>query len=351
MIFWISILVLLLIYPSKKQGICLYFFVIVALISAIRYDIGYDYINYLDIIIGNYDYDVAYDRLEFLPKFMINLSRSTQFSQLFFIITSILIIGGVAYFINKESNNKKMSILIFMCIPLFFWSSLSIIRQMMAVTFGLLMIKNVFDENKYKSIFYFLLAILSHNSAYILILTFLAKKIKFKKYVYLILFVLSFALYPLFYKLLANYGNFFLFEHALLYVDLNEDLKGNTSIWILFNVIFLLLYIILYEAKKLDKQNSYYFNIFFIGIVLFNVFSPVAVLAGRLSIYFTISLIVILPNLVQKKSGLTKSLFTIGVYIVGVMLYIYTIFLATSSFEKGLTIKDPYCPYKTVLLK
>ena len=348
MVFWIILLALLLIYPTDKKGICIYFFVIVGTISAIRYNIGYDYANYVDVIEGNYMYDITYDRLEVIPKILIWLTKMTGHTQSFFVMTSYAIIGIMAYYIYKNSGNKKLSIMLFMSVPLFFWSSLSIVRQLLAVCIGLLMMMSIYEGKIKKALIFYVLAVLSHNSAYVLILAFLAKKIDVSSKIYLVIYIASFTLFSVFYGLILKYGEIFIFERALLYVEMNEELKGNTSLWILFNLIYIAMYFVI-KIKSLGPQSKYYYTLFYIGVILFNVFSPVAVLAGRLSLYFLVVIITLLPNVIIVRFKQTRRLVNMLVYIVCIVLYVYTLHLATSSYEKGITVKDPYCPYKTVL--
>ena len=100
-----------------------------------------------------------------------------------------------------------------------------------------------------------------------------------------------------------------------------------------------------------DSKIRYYYNIVFMGLIIYNVLSPAAVLAGRLSIYFTLPLIVLLPNILYYSSNSYIRLRTIKacISILFIILYIYTLNLATTSFMSKITDKDPYCPYKTVL--
>lgn len=349
MIFWLILLAVFIAYPSKGKGICLFFFIVVGFICAIRYEIGYDYNNYMSFIKGTYDYDISYDRLEPLGKVLIELAVYFDFPQLFFIITSIIIYGSVAYFIRSESDDFKLSIIIFMSIPAFFWDSLSIIRQFLAVSCALMMFMCVYKGKIKTSIIFFILAILSHNSAYLLVLTYFAKYINFSKKIYVAIFIASFFLFFIMEILIVRYSDFAIFKQANLYILLKDNLSGGSKMIYLYDIIFILLLSLL-PPKIFDNiKLRYYFNLFFIGVVVYNIFSVTPTMGIRMSGYFMPSLIVLIPYVVKYRFNHVKWEVKTVIYSCLIFIYIYTLQLAEITFQNNLSSQNPYCPYKTFL--
>lgn len=345
MIFYLTLLLLLLLLPcsNKRMGMFL-FFILVCGVSAIRYNIGYDYINYLDIILSRNTYAIAYDRLEPLGRFLIDTSRHLEYPQFFFIVSSIIIIIGVAFWIYRESEDYKLSILIFMALPMFFWASLSIVRQFMAISFGLFFFNAIISRKYKQSYAWLLLAILSHSSAFVLAITyFLPQKLTFSRYI--LIYTSSFILGFVFYGAI-NWGvGISIFEKAQLFIQ-KSDLKGFKNQMILFNVFFVLHLLLLKRTKQDSLRWTFYSQLFLIGIFLLNVLNFAPVFAGRVSSFFLISFVILLPNGIMKLRQ-HKHFYRLLATPVFIFFYIYTLYLASSSYEKGLTVKDPYIPYDT----
>ncbi len=349
MIFYLLLFAFLLLLPKNKKSGALLFFLIVGLVCALRYNVGYDFSNYLDIILGRNQYSITYDRLEPTTKWLIGLARWLEFSQIYFIVTSALIVGGIAYYVYKESADYRLSILIFMSIPLFFWASLSIIRQFMAVAFGLLYFHYLFQGRWRVAFSWFLLAVLSHGSAWILLFAMIIRKYPISMKGTYVIYALSFTSSIVLPILTTIKIDLEIVTRAQRFIVDNEGLMGYKSQFIMFNLIFVLVLFLLRQIKKHSLELQFQSNLFLIGVSIFNIFSPVAVVGGRLSTFFLIVLIVLLPNLlfliprrtVTRYCALCSCLF----------LYVYTLRLATSSYEQGLTQKDPYTPYQTFLMR
>lgn len=350
MIFWLIILILLAIFPKNNNQFCKFFFILIGCLCAIRYQIGYDYVNYKNLIEGNYRYDIEFDRIEPLIKSLIVLCRNTDWTQLFFVITSIIIIGGITYFIKKESRDYKLSAFLFMCIPLFFWNSLSIIRQFVAITFALLMFMQIEKGYIKKSLLFYILAIMSHSSAILLGVVYFAKKITLSKVQYFTFFAISFLLFPAFKLILEFFINNGYFIEYAKYLG-SEDLTGGKVLVYLFDLFFLLILFTIPRSSFDDTKFKYYFNIFFIGVFIYNAMSSVSVLASRLTTYFLVTLITILPYAINNSIIKQKMLLRALVYCILTYCYIHTINLAEVTYRMGLSEQNPYVPYKTVLFR
>lgn len=344
MIFYLGILLLLLLLPrgNKRIGIRI-FFLIVGGLSAVRYNVGYDYTNYLDIILGRNAYAIAYDRLEPIGKLLIDASKYVEYPQLFFILSSLIIFAGIAFWIYKESEDYKLSILIFMGLPMFFWASLSIVRQFMAIAFGVLFFHSVLSQKYRQSYLWLALASLSHVSALVLAVAYILKKeLTFSRYVliYASSFVLGFAFYRL-----INWGaGILILEKAQIFIQKN-DLKGFRNQIILFNGFFLTYLLFLWESRRISYSSPFYSQVALVGVFLLNTLSFAPVFAGRISSFFLISFVVLFPNEIRMSPH--RVLYRLLAVPLCIFFYVYTLYLASSSFEAGLTSKDPYIPYQT----
>ena len=63
-------------------------FILIFLFCALRFDVGYDYSMYYELIDGNIKYYTAQiNRIEYIPRQLILFSRFIGFYQFFFILT------------------------------------------------------------------------------------------------------------------------------------------------------------------------------------------------------------------------------------------------------------------------
>ena len=143
----------------KDKGLATkFFFVLLFLISALRYDVGWDYLNYLEII-GNSGNGLMV--FELLEHKVCEFSNNIDFPQFFFIFNSLTTCFFFYKGIALMSKNKMLSSYVFLCMPFYFLTSLSIVRFALAL-----------------SIVFYALARLLHNK-------------KILQFVFLILFKIS----------------------------------------------------------------------------------------------------------------------------------------------------------------
>ena len=113
-------------YSSKIIYLTLFIF------SALRYDIGWDYTEYVSEIESGYN-SIINSRFELLNKYIFLIGSYLNFYPIVFAIYSFLMLRIVYYSINKYSVNPLLSWLVFYSMPLFFFASLSTIRQSLAM--------------------------------------------------------------------------------------------------------------------------------------------------------------------------------------------------------------------------
>lgn len=168
---------------SKKMKIILLVLAIVPmfLISAIRYNVGTDYdtryaYDYYRLSKGQ-DVDnleIGFKGIDYLCLFF------TKEPYLLFAVTSLIILALVFEVVYKKSSNKLLSIIIFF-LGGYFFGSLNLVRQYVAMVFIMLGYQFLMDENKKKAYIGFIicaiLAFFMHSSSIIcFVILFLTRK-------------------------------------------------------------------------------------------------------------------------------------------------------------------------------
>lgn len=273
------------------------------LVSALRYDVGTDYLRRY-----NYDYNrisqgIDVKNLEIGFKLIIRFCLLfTQESYLLFIVISAITIGSIMYIIIKKSKNPILSLTIFLLAG-FFFDSLNIVRQYLAISLVVLGYPFLLNNNKKILLFipFVIVAGLMHSTAFIM----------------LILLVLN-------QKMLANWK--WVIPTAILILILNENLlnilgffiqntrfsvyltgkfaQGDVSyLFIAENLlIYLFMYYIYSKNKKLNnvqKEDILFLNIQALALLVM-VLGSCHMLFIRIALYFSIFQIISIPYYISK---------------------------------------------------
>lgn len=127
--------------PVKKTVYLGIMFVLMLLVSVFRYGIGRDYFSYIRIFrqIDSVSFGEIFT-LGFEPLFALLtklITFVTDDPQVMYGIYAVLILAPVAWAIRKYSDNVWLSVVVYLCLTLFY-NSLSFIRQSMAASLILL---------------------------------------------------------------------------------------------------------------------------------------------------------------------------------------------------------------------
>lgn len=127
--------------PVKKTVYLVIMFVLMFLVSIFRYGIGNDYFSYIRIFrqIDSAGFGEMFT-LGFEPLFVLLtklITFVTHDPQVMYGIYAVLILVPVAWAIRKYSDNVWLSVVVYLCLTLFY-NSLSFIRQSMAASLILL---------------------------------------------------------------------------------------------------------------------------------------------------------------------------------------------------------------------
>ncbi|MCR1849917.1 EpsG family protein [Paeniclostridium sordellii] len=300
--------------------------------SAFRYNIGWDYQAYYNTIKYGIETNIVSNN-EYITIFLVKLAQNLKITNIYFVINSFICIFFIGKTVRKYSRDFWVSIVFFICFPLFFLNSLSVIRifSAIAITFyGLRYIK----ENKfYKYLLIVIIASLFHKSATIAIIFYFVKNIKFsRKKLIIILILLPFVgniLNTIVFKFMPKYA---------VYTNESSIQEGTKAIFI-FMLIEVFICIFKEKLTNLNKEINLYNNIYLVGLSIYLMFSNQGTMGHRLSLYGTIYSLLLIPEiLLIFKSKKDRALVKILIYTLCILMFLYTI-------QGG---KTTYLPYKTI---
>lgn len=278
-------------------------------------EVGADTANYVGIFeeIRDEKYVDPFVMFRFEPGFLIYLKILSFVSdnpQWMIITSSLFIMLSFSRFILKYSKNVWLSVFLFFC--LFFNSSMTAIRQYIAISILFLAFESILKRNKIKFFIYIILAFLFHYASLIFLIAYPLYNCKVSRkritQFFMLLPLLGFsALYlvrPLF-EILQSYGLYAYYSADNKYIE--EGIKIAT-----FINIFLYLYMMILPLKtwKIMEGNllindspidRILFYFVMMCIFLFVVSIPFN-LIDRFVHYFSVYLCVFLPNAMYELS-------------------------------------------------
>lgn len=334
-VFWLLLSFSLLLSLKKRTRQISYqlTFIILFLFSALRFDVGYDYEVYYRIISkSKFDYITSIDNMEFFNRKIIYLVQFFNAPELYFIITSFIIIFLFWYTIKKESKIFMISILIFASMPVFYTASFGEIRQYVATSIIFFGFKYIKENKLLKYCGIVLIAVLFHTSAVIGIFIYFLKFLKLKRIHYIILLITANFMDKYVYIIIK-----IILPKYIEYLDRKLGTGGDKML-ILYMVLGLMFLFIMEKLIAENKINQFYLNNFYIGLFLLISLSDFGGVVKRGSIYF----ILFLPLLIAEIGYvLKKKIFLLIVYMITTSLFMVTIWLGYKN-----PTKDPLTPYR-----
>ena len=284
-------------------------------------DVLYTYVpNYYSMSMYNYtDYSEPLFYLLLLICTKISINPTTLL-----FASSLIYIYVLIKSIVKHSDNVIISVIIcfFGC---FYFIFLNNMRQSLASIFMLYAFDSFSEKKLFKFTLFFLIALGFHYSSIVLLVPFIFLKFKLFKKHYFLLTTLLFLLLPVFCTLfirlisLAKYSYF-----------INTDFNNNSSNTanILFNTaIYIVSFIVL--RKKKNNKNAFALltmQFFATYVALSSLFIRIGELTSRITLYFAIFQILLIPKLYHSlKPGIIRNLFIIlmiSAYFAYMFIYI-----------------------------
>ena len=268
--------------------------IVVIVFSAIRVGIGYDYYGYMNLILKNAP-DYSIEKVEFFAKLLMEFSYWTHY-QLFFVITSFLTLYPLYLVSKKYSENVNLSLIIYLLFPIFFLESLSIIRNAVAYTF-IFWAFYYFLQHKY--LLYTIISVIAigfHISACIGLLLPLVYLFQCQKKWNILFYIFSLFSSSILMALLSNISSTFPFLESVEYYVNNGYIGSGNTMKIVINMIAIFNLFFWRELESRSEKSKLWLNITNFGAIIWNLFSFEGTLCLRLSSFFLLFLILLLPS-------------------------------------------------------
>lgn len=230
--------------------------------SSLRFNSGWDFFNYVELITSN-----DYERIEPLSVMLMKIAYITHV-QVFFIISSVVFIIYLYKIFKNIYEENIVSIIGFSSVfflPVGFLLSLDRVRQFLAI---IIFVYLLTLKNK-SSLYKFSLVIVSgffHYTSFLFVpllvfKVFLTRPINVLIQFFILFF--SFFVFPFLAVLISNYLGFY----TEYYTELATN-EGNKILFLYF--LFYLFFLKNFNSFSSSKEFIYYFNIFFIGLVMYS---------------------------------------------------------------------------------
>lgn len=336
------------------------------LVSALRYDLGTDYLRRY-----HYDYNriaqgIYVKNLELGFQAMVKFCLLfTKESYLLFVVTSAIIIGCIMYRIIKSSKNPILSVFIFF-LGGFFFDSLNIMRQYLAMSMVFFAYPFLLEKKKW--IWYILCVIIAgmmHSSAFVMLMLLLLTKKMLVSWKW----VLPCAVILLIVNenLLQIIGWFLQGTRFNVYLT-GKFAQGDVSyLFIAENLIIYALFYYIYQKNQkrdsIEKTDILFLNIQGLALLTM-VLGACHMLFIRSALYFSIFQVISLPYYISKMpvgemiedvKRITKQKINLEKYKKKIPQYvtIFTVVCFLFAFTRTniMNNTNEVLPYKTILNK
>lgn len=201
--------------------------------------------------------------------------------------SSFLSLFFVFLAVKRGVPNKPLYAIAFYILLYFYCSSLNIMRQSIALSI-ILLAYTYLNDKRWKYYMIVFGAILFHSSAIIALLIPFFTRINISVFSYLVVLITSFAIgamnmIGLLLGILGGTG---------LYSVYTDVILGENS----FSITRLMLNLLFIFLIVMTNMKNYYIKIFFLGLVLLNIFSSVPIIA-RISQYLLITQVLLYPQI------------------------------------------------------
>ena len=299
--------------------------ILLCFIMGFRYNVGNDYHNYVDIY-ENLDWYMAVFEPGYLLlcQFSQKLNLTYQFP---FFICSLLTVLPIAFLVNKTIPRMFCTSMTVYVLSYVYFEAMNTVRQAVAMSaFLLVFYFYIIKEQKLKALLALIFGALFHKS--ILIIAFLAFVIskfrdKFNIKLCLILLLGSFVIGHCLQSFFdAISGLTMLLGLNSNYMDVFEE-RGVASGTFQIYLNISALYLLIFNKKQFSQKNrrNQIIALFYVaGIVIYNVFISFYI-GLRFYWYFYLFLILVIPNLLNKRKIKIRPLFFIALVLI---ITIYT---------------------------
>jgi len=318
------------------------------LFSALRYDVGWDYTSYVEEIKGGVD-ELMISRFEPLSKAILLLSAITNFYPLAFIVFAWLTLKFIKISIDEYSFNPTISWLVYYSMPLFFFASLSTLRQSLATVIILFAFHFAIKRN----FFYFFICIIGasffHLSALLGFLILPLAIIKINRKLNILFLISSFIFATLSKDFLGDYLiSFSLLErYNDVYFDSEVSQTASTSsLQYLYYLIAIFNLIFYNKLVSFNDTNKVFISISNFGVVIFNLLFFETITALRISAFFLPFWIYLFPYYGQIFSRKTPKIPASALVLLLILLSFFYLNMYVDSYENNILEKTSFLPYE-----
>ena len=279
---------------------------ILILFSSLRYDVGIDYLFYFELV-SNYSsfYSTSLKHIyEFEPihqiliKFLYFLFSDRYIVFYIYIcIMSVITVSCYVIFILHNTNDKYLSLFIFMTLPIFYLSSLNAVRMFAASSVFLVSLVCIEKNNIFKYLLFCTICISLHKISFILLPLYFILKIRFSLFKYLLVLCIT-IFFPFYEIIITNLVK--IFNLPLFYI-LEYDNEFN-KLSVIFFLISLVLIIYFKLKLNVNKAHNILLNMLFLSQVLIIISFHLPFRNDyifRLTGFFLPALIILLPLFVS----------------------------------------------------
>lgn len=307
-----------------------FIFLILFIFSAIRFDVGFDFQTYYEVI-SDLNHSEYY-RFGVADRALIDISRFFAFEQIYFIATSLFINYLVVKTFSKYSSNIFISTLVYLAIPIFYLYSFSIIRQFVAISIVIYSVKYIIRRNAANFSISILIATLFHASALVALPLYFITAKRFSNITLLALSLLA-TLSPVTVKPLI--------ETYLPYYSHYLSSNGSHG-WTMMYLLSIFFAFAVSHGRGINtKKGILFYNAYAIGFFLYAFFIQFGEVAPRVSFYYLIFLTLLLPELLANYKNKQALAISSGLFI--------ALFFVNFYFFDKIEVKNPYLPYQSFL--
>lgn len=327
-------------FAKTRNGIFLWVaLLVIVLVSGLRYEIGYDWFNYVYFYESSWNLDVSLEpAFVWICRFFNGIGLPVQAGFIFFSAFIIFFVfKGCCYF----SVNPRFSILIYLLIPGLYLNSFSIIRQSMAIALLFYGYKWLLDKQYWRYFGIVLFGAGIHLSCLFAVPFFILSQRLSDKIVRIAWLGLPLAIICSFLNVQQFLFSFLLSATKFAAYSVYDDGEKVSFIKLLVTNLIYLFYLSFH--KMMNEQEKKILVLLFFATVFIDLFSSISFVT-RISYYFRIFEIVMVVNVINKfRNGMSKI-----IMITCFFLYFLSLFINALSTDIRLEIYPKMTPYKSV---
>lgn len=272
--------------------------------SGLRYNVGIDYLNYIDLIEGvlnGYSWHFEPGFIILIRSVGLFLSSPEHVAFVVFFVSSVITITLFYRFARDLSPDPALSLYLFTLLPVFYLASFNAIRNFLAIAIFAYSLKFILSKSPFRYIIMVILASMFHKTAIVLLPLYWVLRIKPKLINYLLVLI-PIVFFAEYFELFA--GLYGLTGLSLTYLTKAGVTQTGVSLVSIAVIPLFVIFLSILWRQRYDGRVVIALNLWYLAVVLvilqFLLPSIDPKLFYRLTGYFTISIMIIVPFLVER---------------------------------------------------